>query len=46
MDIIKEFWEFMKERRKFWLIPIILMLGLLAAAVFQKMRQRKHHCHE
>lgn len=30
MDILKEFWEFMKERRKFWLIPIILMLGLLA----------------
>ena len=32
MDILKEIWEFLKVRKKFWLAPIIVMLlclGLL-----------------
>jgi hypothetical protein len=32
MEIIKELWSFMKERKKFWLAPIIfilIVLGLL-----------------
>ncbi len=29
MDILKEFWEFMKERKKFWLLPILVFLVLL-----------------
>lgn len=29
MDILKEFWEFLKVRKKFWLLPILLMLGLI-----------------
>lgn len=29
MDILKDIWLFMKERKKFWLVPIILMLLLL-----------------
>jgi len=26
---LKEFWQFLKERKKFWLIPIIAVLLLL-----------------
>ena len=29
LDLIKDLWGFMKERKKFWLMPIILMLLLL-----------------
>jgi hypothetical protein len=28
-DLIKELWLFMKVRKKFWLIPIVLVLLLL-----------------
>ena len=28
-DLFKDLWGFMKERKKFWLMPIILMLLLL-----------------
>jgi len=28
-DLIKDLWEFMKERKKFWLLPIFLVLLLL-----------------
>jgi hypothetical protein len=28
-DLIKELWLFMKVRKKFWLLPIILVLLLL-----------------
>jgi hypothetical protein len=28
-DLLKDLWGFMKERKKFWLAPIILMLVLL-----------------
>ena len=26
MDFIKEFWEFLKVRKKYWLLPIIIFL--------------------
>ena len=32
MDFVKDLWAFMKERKKFWLAPVIvimLLLGLL-----------------
>ena len=32
ISILKEFWEFLKQRKKYWLMPIVvllLMLGLL-----------------
>ena len=36
MDFLREMWAFLRERKKFWLLPIILMLmifgGLLLAA--------------
>jgi hypothetical protein len=31
--IISEFWSFMKVRKKWWLGPIVLMLGLLGLLV-------------
>ena len=31
IGIVGEFWEFLRENKKFWLIPILLVLGLLAA---------------
>jgi hypothetical protein len=29
--ILGEFWEFMRVRKKFWLLPIVLILLLLGA---------------
>lgn len=34
MSFVKELWEFMRVRKKFWLIPIILMLLLLGIILF------------
>ena len=28
MDIIKELWQFLKVRKKYWLLPIFLILFL------------------
>jgi len=33
MDIFKDLWLFMKERKKFWLLPIIIILLLLGALI-------------
>jgi hypothetical protein len=33
MEIIKELWGFMKERKKFWLAPIILILLVLGLLI-------------
>ena len=33
LSIIKEFWEFLKVRKKWWLAPIILFLILLGALI-------------
>ena len=33
MDFIKELWQFMKIRKKFWLLPIILLMLLLGALI-------------
>lgn len=29
MSILRELWEFMRVRKKFWLLPIILIMVLL-----------------
>ncbi|HEV8200637.1 MAG TPA: DUF5989 family protein [Candidatus Polarisedimenticolia bacterium] len=29
IDFMRELWAFMRERKKFWMLPIILVLGLL-----------------
>lgn len=31
ISIIKEFWDFLKVRKKWWLVPIVLILLLLGA---------------
>lgn len=33
IDFIKEFWMFMRVRKKFWLAPIIMTLLLLGALI-------------
>jgi len=33
MSIIKEFWEFLRVRKKWWLTPIVAMLLLLGALI-------------
>jgi hypothetical protein len=32
-SIITEFWEFMKVRKRFWLLPIIIVLLLLSGLI-------------
>ncbi len=33
MDFLKDLWGFMKERKKYWLLPIILTLLLFGALI-------------
>jgi len=33
IEFIKEFWEFLRERKKFWLIPIIVVTVLLGGVL-------------
>ncbi len=32
-SIIKEFWQFLKVRKKWWLFPIVIFLLLLGALI-------------
>ena len=32
-EFIKEFWDFLKERKKYWLFPIIIVLALFGALI-------------
>ncbi len=33
MELLKEFWAFLKVRKKFWLLPIFIILVLLGALI-------------
>jgi hypothetical protein len=33
VEFFKEFWEFLRERKKYWLIPIIVILGVFAGLI-------------
>ncbi len=33
MSLVREFWEFMKVRKKFWLAPILIVLVMLSAFI-------------
>ena len=33
IELLKDLWAFMRERKKFWLAPIILVLLLLGALI-------------
>lgn len=33
LDLMRELWAFMRERKKFWLLPILVILLLLGSLV-------------
>jgi hypothetical protein len=33
LEFMMEFWEFLKERKKFWLLPIVIFLILLGGLI-------------
>ncbi|MEY4149645.1 MAG: hypothetical protein RL555_249 [Bacteroidota bacterium] len=33
MDFLKDLWQFMRERKKFWLAPLIIVLLLLGILI-------------
>ena len=33
MEFIREFWEFLKIRKKYWLLPIIVVLAIFGGLI-------------
>ncbi|MDA1091005.1 MAG: DUF5989 family protein [Proteobacteria bacterium] len=33
MDFVRELWAFMKVRKKFWLLPVIVMMAVFGGLV-------------
>ena len=33
ISFVKEFWDFLKERKKYWLLPIIIVLALFGILI-------------
>ena len=33
MSFIKEFWEFLRVRKKYWLLPILLVLAIFGGLI-------------
>ncbi len=33
MSFLKEFWDFLRERKKYWLLPIILFLIIFGGLI-------------
>jgi hypothetical protein len=33
LSAVREFWGFLKERKKFWLMPLVLVLLILGAVL-------------
>ncbi len=33
ISFVKEFWEFLKVRKKYWLFPILIVLALFGALI-------------
>ena len=33
MDFVREFWEFLKIRKKYWLLPIIVFLVIFGGLI-------------
>ena len=33
LSFIKEFWEFLKKKKKYWLFPIIIVLALFGTLI-------------
>jgi|TARA_B100000315_G_scaffold49924_1_gene44518 hypothetical protein len=34
INFIKKFWEFLKIRKKYWLLPVIVVLLMLGGLIF------------
>jgi len=32
-SLVREFWEFLRIRKRYWLLPILIMLWLLSALI-------------
>lgn len=32
-SLVSEFWEFMKVRKRYWLLPIVIMLSILGMLI-------------
>lgn len=33
MELLKDFWGFLKERKKWWLLPMIIVLALVGVLI-------------
>jgi len=33
MSVLSEFWEFLRQRKKFWLLPLVVILLLLGVVL-------------
>ncbi|MDG4575064.1 MAG: DUF5989 family protein [Defluviicoccus sp.] len=33
MDFLKELWRFLRARKKFWLLPILVVVGLFGGLI-------------
>jgi hypothetical protein len=33
MDFLRDFWQYMKERKKWWLIPVIVILLIFGVLI-------------
>lgn len=33
LSVAQEFWEFLRARKKFWLLPIVIMMVLLGGLI-------------
>ena len=33
LDLLKDLWDFMRERKKYWLLPLVITLLLLGALI-------------
>jgi hypothetical protein len=33
VDFLRDLWDFMRERKKFWLAPVVLVMVLLGALI-------------
>ncbi len=33
IDFLREFWEFLNERKKYWLLPILIVLALFGVLI-------------
>jgi hypothetical protein len=33
LDFLKELWDFMRAQKKFWLVPVFVLLAMLGAVI-------------